>query len=995
MPVGGTSLLTVTVIAGANPPSTGLDVTADLTPIGGAATQPFSGGPTVFSDEATTHPSTTAGAKSLTATISDAQGRSGTATIAITVEPAVILIHDIQGNGSVSPLTAQVVSTTGIVTGVKATGFFIQAPDADADADPGTSEGIFVYTGSPVPAVAAAGALVRVVGTVQEYYSLTEIAGSPSVTLLSPSTPLPAPVLLTAASTDPAGGIEQLEPYEGMRVRVDSLTVVGATGGTGTEASPVSTGVFYGVLTGLARPFREPGVDVSTATVPDLPAETPRFDSNPERLRVDSRALGGQAVDVTTGAIVADLVGPLDYAFGSYTIDPEVAPSVTGSLSATPVPAPGAGQFTVASFNLLHFVDTGDAGFANRLNKASLVVRTMLRMPDIIGVQEVDTLATLQALATKVNADAGEPSLYTAYLVEGNDLDGIDVGLLVKSSVTVSGVTQEGKDATFIDPRDGSIDTLNDRPPLVLRGTIPHPRGGSPCAVTVVVTHLRSLVDVEANTAGGTYARAKRRAGAEFLATLLAGYQAAGERVVSIGDYNAYQFNDGYVDVLGTIRGIPAPSTQVLLPSADLVEPNFANLIDWVMPGERYWYVHAGTAQALDHVLVSSTMKPWVAGVVYARVNVDFPVAFGADPTRPERVSDHDPVVAYFAFPMPRGTGDFDGDKRGDVAVYRPSSGTWFWLQSSTSNEQYAYRGWGVQAQGDVPVVGDFDGDGMVDPTVFRPRDRHVVHPGVARQLHRRGTGSGGASATDTLVPGDYDGDGKTDAAVYRSSTGTWYIRPSSGAPPWNVVFGQAGDEPIAGRLRRRRQARPGGLPAGERHVVLAEVVVQLHAVGLPRLGRAGAGRRPAPGDYDGDGKTDLCVFRPATGTWFILESHAAWTTWNWFGWGERDRHARAGGLRRRRQDGRGGVPAVDGPVVRAAVERRVAVERHVRPGGRHSVDFDSMTHSGPTARHGERAWAPPGRQNAEGGGRGRGDTRRHAVHIIVPGPRRSSVRRA
>jgi uncharacterized repeat protein (TIGR01451 family) len=646
VPTGTQTLLTVSVTPGTNPTSTGLSVSADLSPIAGSTMQTFfddqsngdlTPGDNVFSYQMTIPSGTSTGSKTLTATIADAQARTTTATIALSVAlppPTVVAIHDIQGSSITSPLAGERVSTIGVVTGVKSNGFFIQAQQGDGD--PQTSEGVFVYTGSSLPSAAGVGNLVSVIGTVQEYQSMTEISGALTVTGISTGNALPAAVRLSAADVDPAGGTDQLERYEAMRVQVDSLTVVAPTDGGG---------VFYGVFAGVGRPFREPGIAPSAPIIPGMPAGVPRFDGNPERLGVDGDAIGAHVINVTTNAIVTDVVGPLDYSSGTYTIDAEATPTFTGNLSAIPVPEVAEGQFTVASFNMLNFTSNAD-----RMTKASLAIRSVMRMPDIIGVEEVNNLATLQALANRVNADAGIDSLgYTAYL-KGTD-GSQNVGFLVRSSVAVTTVTEEGKNATFVDPRDGSIDLLNDRPPLVLRGTVVDPRGGPAFPLAVIVNHLRSLIDVDTDSPTGVFTRAKRRAGAEFLANLIQGYQLAGEHVASVGDYNAYQFNDGYVDVIGTILGAPTPADHVLLASADLVNPNFTDLIDYATAGERYSYVESGNAQTLDHVIVSPNMLPRVAALAYARNNADFPQGYASDATRPERASDHDPAVAYFTFP--------------------------------------------------------------------------------------------------------------------------------------------------------------------------------------------------------------------------------------------------------------------------------------------------------------------------------------------------------
>ena len=90
-------------------------------------------------------------------------------------------IHDVQGSGNTSPLTSSTVGIRGIVTGVKSNGFFMQEPDATADANPNTSEGIFVFTSSTPPAAVVIGNDVCVIGTVSEFTPASD-PNSPSIT---------------------------------------------------------------------------------------------------------------------------------------------------------------------------------------------------------------------------------------------------------------------------------------------------------------------------------------------------------------------------------------------------------------------------------------------------------------------------------------------------------------------------------------------------------------------------------------------------------------------------------------------------------------------------------------------------------------------------------------------------------------------------------------------------------------------------------------------
>ena len=126
-------------------------------------------------------------------------------------------IHDIQGPGAVSPLAGQDVITTGIVTAIKANGFFLQAADDAVDADAATSEGLFAFT-SATPAVAV-GNVVSARGTVSEFFGLTQIESSlPGDVTVTTSATVPPPIALTPSHLDPAGPPDQLERFEGMRL---------------------------------------------------------------------------------------------------------------------------------------------------------------------------------------------------------------------------------------------------------------------------------------------------------------------------------------------------------------------------------------------------------------------------------------------------------------------------------------------------------------------------------------------------------------------------------------------------------------------------------------------------------------------------------------------------------------------------------------------------------------------------------------------------------
>lgn len=542
-------------------------------------------------------------------------------------------IHGIQGDGAVSPHVRAVSVTTNdnIVTAVGAGGFFMQTPASRSDNDPDTSDGIFVvHDGSPTVAV---GDQVDVAdGTVEEYFGFTRFASGATVTVDASNQTVPSPVEFDASrpAPNPASAHCALEPecYEGMLVRIASGTVQ-----SGSQYYGSDNVAEMWVRPGDGRAFRERGARYpGISGRPDIPV----WDGNPEVLELDPDKLGLTNVSWKPGATFS-ATGVLGYEYGDYELWATELQQKTGGITLPQaVRDKATGEVTVASLNLLN-LRASDADL--KYEKLSLYIRDVLKSPDVIGVQEVYQQAALNKLATQIETDDSNVD-YTAYVKQTANSQA--VGFLVRSGVTVAtGYPKEhGSGETFIDPSDQSVDPVHDRLPIVLEASVGN------FDFTVIDIHNRSLIGVE-EAVRGLRIRAKRLAQAQSVAKLVQQEADKGSKVIVVGDFNAYEFTDGYVDVLGQIKGSPKPARN-LLSGPDLVEPNLCNLVDGLPALDRYSLLFEGSAQALDHALINPAMARHAVEMQFGRGNAD---AAGVNRNNSNALasSDHDGLVVYLS----------------------------------------------------------------------------------------------------------------------------------------------------------------------------------------------------------------------------------------------------------------------------------------------------------------------------------------------------------
>jgi subtilisin family serine protease len=229
---------------------------------------------------------------------------------------------------------------------------------------------------------------------------------------------------------------------------------------------------------------------------------------------------------------------------------------------------------------------------------------------------------------------------------------------------------------------------------------------------------------------------------------------------------------------------------------------------------------------------------------------------------------------------------DMDGDGKTDLIVWRPSNGTWYWLTSSSgyTDAGQHIRQWGAVT--DMPLLGDVDGDGKADLIVWRPSSGTWFWLTSSSNYDYAQSGVkqwGNASQGDQPLLGDFDGDGRADLTVWRASTGTWFYLTSStsydyGAPGFRQWGNQAqGDHPFIGDMDGdgRADLVVWRASTGTWFWLLSSRGYDYAASGARQWGSEGQDDVPLLGDLDGDGRSDLVVWRPAQGMWLWLSSSA------------------------------------------------------------------------------------------------------------------------
>ncbi|WP_245667706.1 lamin tail domain-containing protein [Actinomadura macra] len=566
--------------------------------------------------------------------------------------PGSTRIHDIQGTGRISPIVGQsVTNVPGIVTAVRTTGnsrgYWFQDPSADAD--PLTSEGLFVFTGSTTPAVAV-GDSVLATGRVTEFrptagaQALTELGGPVNTIKLTSGNALPAavPVALPDAYTK-QGSLEAqpLEPgsytldwyevHEGMRVTLTEDTRL---------VSPVNE---FNELWVQTKPNQNP---------------TPRGGTiyksydDPNSGRLLLTGLNGAPEGNVGDTLRAGSTGPLDYqSFGGYVIEATDLGELNNKVLKRQQVAPPkkAGDLSIATYNVENLAATSPQSKFDRLAQA---VVTNLRSPDILTLEEIqdnngttnDGVVAADETVTKFIAAiqaAGGPAYQWRSINPNDGSDGGAPGGNIRAVFLFNPAR-----TTFVDRPGGDANTgvtvVRQRPTSNQISLSVSPGRINPSSdawnasrkplvgeflfdgnkqLFVIANHFNSkggdyplTAAVQPPVRGSEVQRVKQATEVNTFVKDLATQSAGRARVVVLGDLNDYQFS---------------PTLQTLTGNGTVLNA----LVNSLPEDQRYSYNFDGNSQVLDHILLSPSIKGYSYGIVH--INSEFA----------DQDSDHDPQI--------------------------------------------------------------------------------------------------------------------------------------------------------------------------------------------------------------------------------------------------------------------------------------------------------------------------------------------------------------
>ncbi|HEX9922357.1 MAG TPA: ExeM/NucH family extracellular endonuclease [Anaerolineae bacterium] len=577
-------------------------------------------------------------------------------------DPAT-LIHDVQGNGSASPLVGNMVVVEGVVVSNfqgpnQIGGYHVQEQDADADANPLTSEGIHVLDNSNTPGI---GDVVRVQGTVAENFGLTRLQN-----IINFANCGGGGVATTATVSLPILLEDDFEAFEGMLVTFpQSLTI----------SEYFNFDRFGEIVLTTDRRFQataqfEPGSPDAAQAMQDfllnrITLDDGRGNQNPD----PAIHPNGGVFDLTNlfrgGDTVANVTGVMDFAFGLYRIQPTQGADYASLNPRTAQPDNVGGNLKVASFNVLNYFTTIDTGaficgpagnqecrgaddateFTRQRDKIISALAAI--NADVVGLIEIENHPAdvpTADLVSGLNAVLGAGTY--DYIVTGAiGTDAIRVALIYKPA-TVTPVGSYAVLDTSVDPR--FLDNFN-RPALAQS----FKSNATGAVFTVTVNHLKSkgsdcnaIGDPDTGDGSGN-CNLTRKAAAEALVDWLAtDPTGSGDPdFLIIGDLNSYDKED-------PIDAIQQGSDDALSTGDD-----YTDLIFHFNGEFAYSYVFDGQSGYLDHALANADLLGQVSGVTEWHINSDEPDLIDYDTSFKQpaqdaiyapdayRSSDHDPVI--------------------------------------------------------------------------------------------------------------------------------------------------------------------------------------------------------------------------------------------------------------------------------------------------------------------------------------------------------------